>query len=189
MAGGRPAGPQMPPHEVISKPGRNSAIVGCRARLGGDIAHRLVRPVVGRAGDAGGERRHGERAARERKRTARQDQSFHLGAATVFSLGRTSYRREEGAPAESRPSTQSVSRQPWDRALDGNGENPVDLRTAVETTMRWLVCLVLAALAGVAGGCADNTYSPFAFKEFPGYTPPGAKAPADSHRTSAGYAP
>ena len=45
--------------------------------------------------------------------------------------------------------------------------------------MRWLVCLVLAALAGVAGGCADNTYSPFAFKEFPGYTPPGAKAPAD----------
>jgi hypothetical protein len=90
---------------------------------------------------------------------------------------------------ESGPSTRSVSRHPWDQALDGNGENPVDLRMAVEANMRRLVWFVLAALAGVAGGCADNTYSPFPFKEFPGYTPPGSKAPAGPHHTPAGYAP
>jgi hypothetical protein len=55
--------------------------------------------------------------------------------------------------------------------------------------MRWLIWLAIAALAGFAGGCADNKYSPFSFKDFPGYTPPGSKAPADPHRTAAGYAP
>ncbi len=55
--------------------------------------------------------------------------------------------------------------------------------------MKRLVWLVLVALAGVAGGCSDNTYSPFSFKEFPGYTPLGSKAPADPHRTAVGYAP
>jgi len=75
------------------------------------------------------------------------------------------------------------------QALDGNGENPVDLRMAMEANMRRLVWFVLAALAGVAGGCADNTYSPFSFKEFPGYTPTGSKAPAGPHHTPAGYAP
>jgi hypothetical protein len=52
--------------------------------------------------------------------------------------------------------------------------------------MRWLVWLVLAALAG---GCADRTYSPFPFKEFPGYTPPGSKARSNPHQTATGYAP
>ena len=73
--------------------------------------------------------------------------------------------------------------------LDGNGRNPVDLRSLVEADMRPLVLLVLAALAGVAAGCADKTYSPFPFKEFPGYTPPGSKARAGPHQTSAGYDP
>src|SRR5438445_8336882 len=47
------------------------------------------------------------------------------------------------------------------RALDDNGENPVDPGTAVEVNMRRLIWLVIAALAGFAGGCADNKYSPF----------------------------
>ena len=34
IAGGRLAGPQMPPHELISKPGRNSAIVGLSGTAG-----------------------------------------------------------------------------------------------------------------------------------------------------------
>jgi hypothetical protein len=55
--------------------------------------------------------------------------------------------------------------------------------------MRRLIWLALAVFAGFAGGCDDNKYSPFPFKEFPGYTPPGPKAPADPHRTAAGYAP
>ena len=73
--------------------------------------------------------------------------------------------------------------------LDGNGGNPVDLRPMVEANLRWLVWFVLVALAGIAGGCADTTYSPFPFKEFPGYAPPGSKARAGPHQTSAGYAP
>jgi len=59
----------------------------------------------------------------------------------------------------------------------------------VEANMRRLIWLAIAALAGFAGGCADNKYSPFSFQDFPGYTPPGPKAPADPHRTAAGYAP
>jgi hypothetical protein len=55
--------------------------------------------------------------------------------------------------------------------------------------MRRLIWLALAALAGLAGGCVDNKYAPFSFQEFPGYAPPGVKAPADPHRTPAGYAP
>jgi hypothetical protein len=73
--------------------------------------------------------------------------------------------------------------------LDGNVENPVELSTAVEANLRWLVWFVFAALAGIAGGCADTTYSPFPFKEFPGYAPPGSKARAGPLQTSAGYAP
>jgi hypothetical protein len=50
--------------------------------------------------------------------------------------------------------------------------------------------LAVAALAGLAGGClTDDKSSPFTFKEFPGYTPPGAKTPADPHRTVNGYVP
>jgi hypothetical protein len=73
--------------------------------------------------------------------------------------------------------------------LDGNGGNPVDLPIMVEANMRRLAWLVLAVLAGIAGGCADTTYSPFSFKEFPGYAPPGSKARAGPNQTSAGYAP
>jgi hypothetical protein len=78
---------------------------------------------------------------------------------------------------------------PQDRTLDGNVENPIDLRSAVEVNVRWRVWLVLAALAGLAGACADKTYSPFPFKEFPGYTPPGSKARSNPHQTATGYAP
>jgi hypothetical protein len=74
-------------------------------------------------------------------------------------------------------------------ALDGSSENPADFGTAVEANMKWLIWLAIAALAGFAGGCDDTKYSPFSFKDFPGYTPPGSKAPADPHRTAAGYAP
>jgi hypothetical protein len=74
-------------------------------------------------------------------------------------------------------------------ALDGSGENPADPGTAVEANMKRLMWLAIAALAGFAGGCADNKYSPFSFQDFPGYTPPGPKAPADPNRTAAGYAP
>jgi hypothetical protein len=73
--------------------------------------------------------------------------------------------------------------------LDGSPEKPVDLYKAVEANLGWRVWIILAALAGVAGGCADTTYSPFTFKEFPGYAPPGSKARAGPHQTSAGYAP
>jgi hypothetical protein len=59
----------------------------------------------------------------------------------------------------------------------------------VEANMRPLVWLVLAALAGAAAGCADKTYSPFPFKEFPGYTPAGSKARVNPHQTSTGYDP
>jgi hypothetical protein len=63
------------------------------------------------------------------------------------------------------------------------------LGTAVEANVKWRVWFVLAALAGFAGACADKTYSPFPFKEFPGYTPPGSKPRANPHQTSTGYAP
>ena len=78
---------------------------------------------------------------------------------------------------------------PQDQMLDGNGGNPVDVPTMVEANMRRLAWLVLVALAGIAGGCADTTYSPFPFKEFPGYTPPGSKARSNPHQTATGYAP
>jgi hypothetical protein len=55
--------------------------------------------------------------------------------------------------------------------------------------MRRLIWLAIAALAGFAGGCANNKYSPFSFEDFPGYKPPGPKAPADPHRTPNGYDP
>jgi hypothetical protein len=55
--------------------------------------------------------------------------------------------------------------------------------------MRWLLCFVIAALAGFAGGCTDDKYSPFSFKDFPGYTPAGSKAPSDPRRTPAGFVP
>ena len=73
--------------------------------------------------------------------------------------------------------------------LDGSLENPIDSYKAVEANLRWRVWIVLAAFAGVAGGCADTTYSPFSFKEFPGYAPPGSKARSGPHQTTAGYAP
>jgi hypothetical protein len=47
---------------------------------------------------------------------------------------------------------------------------------------------IAAAVAAIAGGCADK-YAPFTFKDFPGYAPPGAKAPADPRRTPTGFVP
>ena len=55
--------------------------------------------------------------------------------------------------------------------------------------MRWLGWLVIAALAGFTGGCSDDKYSPFTFKDFPGYAPPGSKFPSDPRHTPAGYVP
>jgi hypothetical protein len=49
-----------------------------------------------------------------------------------------------------------------------------------------MACMVV--VVAFAGGCADK-YSPFPFKDFPGYTPPGAKAPADPRRTPTGFVP
>ena len=55
--------------------------------------------------------------------------------------------------------------------------------------MKRLVWFAIAALvAFAAGGCADK-YAPFTFKEFPGYTPSGAKATADPRRTPTGFVP
>jgi hypothetical protein len=59
----------------------------------------------------------------------------------------------------------------------------------MEADMTRLVWLVLAVLAVLVGGCADNTYSPFSFKDFPGYAPKGSKAFADPHHTPDGYVP
>jgi hypothetical protein len=53
--------------------------------------------------------------------------------------------------------------------------------------MQRVLWLVLVALVGLTA-CADK-YAPFTFKDFPGYDPPGLEAPADPHRTSAGYVP
>lgn len=47
---------------------------------------------------------------------------------------------------------------------------------------------IAAAVAAIAGGCADK-YAPFTFKDFPGYAPPGSKAPADPRRTPTGFVP
>lgn len=91
--------------------------------------------------------------------------------------------------ANSRGLDQGPERPRGDQALDGTGENPADLSRAVEADMRWLVWLAVAALTGLAGGCVDDKSSPFTFKEFPGYTPAGAKVPADPHHTTAGYDP
>lgn len=48
---------------------------------------------------------------------------------------------------------------------------------------------MLAVLAAFAvGACADK-YAPYSFKDFPGYTPSGAKAAHDPRRTPAGFVP
>lgn len=57
-----------------------------------------------------------------------------------------------------------------------------------ETRMKQFVWLAIALASVLAGGCADK-YAPFTFKEFPGYTPPGSKAPADPRRTPSGFVP
>ncbi len=55
--------------------------------------------------------------------------------------------------------------------------------------MRRLVWIAIAvAFTGFAGGCADK-YAPFSFKDHPGYTPAGTKAPTDPRRTPAGFVP
>ncbi len=51
-----------------------------------------------------------------------------------------------------------------------------------------LVLLAVLGLACLAGACADK-YTPFTFKDFPGYQPAGPKEPADPHRTPQGYVP
>ena len=55
--------------------------------------------------------------------------------------------------------------------------------------VQWLLRFaIVAALVGLAGACADK-YSPYTFKDFPGYAPTGPKGPADPHRTPKGYVP
>ncbi|MBY0319539.1 MAG: hypothetical protein K2X72_12515 [Reyranella sp.] len=54
--------------------------------------------------------------------------------------------------------------------------------------MQRLVLLAVLGLACLAGACADK-YTPFTFKDFPGYQPAGPKEPADPHRTPQGYVP
>ncbi len=54
--------------------------------------------------------------------------------------------------------------------------------------MQRLLRFAIVVLAGLAGACADK-YTPYTFKDFPGYAPPGPKAPADPHRTPDGYVP
>jgi len=51
-----------------------------------------------------------------------------------------------------------------------------------------LLRLAIVALVGLAGACADK-YTPFTFKDFPGYEPSSFKQPADPHRTPKGYVP
>jgi hypothetical protein len=58
----------------------------------------------------------------------------------------------------------------------------------MEAEMRRLVWLAVAALVGVAGGCADDAYSPFSFKDFRGYAPAGSAAPAHPRYTPGGIA-
>jgi hypothetical protein len=55
--------------------------------------------------------------------------------------------------------------------------------------MRRLVWFAIAAaLASLAGGCADK-YAPFSFKDHPGYTPADSKAPSDPRHTPTGFVP
>jgi hypothetical protein len=51
-----------------------------------------------------------------------------------------------------------------------------------------LTCMLAALTAFAVGGCNDK-YAPYSFKDFPGYTPSGPKAPADPRRTPAGFVP
>ena len=51
-----------------------------------------------------------------------------------------------------------------------------------------LLRFALVALVGLTGACADK-YTPFTFKEFPGYQPADAKPLADPQRTPGGYVP
>lgn len=51
-----------------------------------------------------------------------------------------------------------------------------------------LIWLAVVALVGLTAACADK-YTPFTFKDFPGYEPPSLKQPADPHRTPKGYVP
>jgi hypothetical protein len=44
--------------------------------------------------------------------------------------------------------------------------------------MRRFGWIVMAAVAGMAGGCADENALYTSFKYVPGYTPPGASSPA-----------
>jgi hypothetical protein len=58
----------------------------------------------------------------------------------------------------------------------------------VRDGVRLLLRLAIAAVVGLAGACADK-YTPYTFKEFPGYQPAAPKEPADPHRTPNGYVP
>jgi hypothetical protein len=49
----------------------------------------------------------------------------------------------------------------------------------MEADMRRLGWLALAALAGIAGGCADDNALYTSWKYVPGYTPPGSSSSTD----------
>lgn len=51
-----------------------------------------------------------------------------------------------------------------------------------------LLQFAILALVGLAGACADK-YTPFTFKDFPGYKTTAPERPADPHRTPQGYVP
>jgi hypothetical protein len=51
-----------------------------------------------------------------------------------------------------------------------------------------LLRFAIVALVGLVGACADK-YTPYTFKDFPGYEPASSKEPADPHRTPKGYVP
>jgi hypothetical protein len=51
-----------------------------------------------------------------------------------------------------------------------------------------LLRFAIVALVSLAGACADK-YTPYSFKDFPGYEPPSPREPADPHRTPKGYVP
>jgi len=54
--------------------------------------------------------------------------------------------------------------------------------------MQRVLWFVLVALVSLSGACADK-YTPYTFKDFPGYQPMGPREPADPHRTPKGYVP
>jgi hypothetical protein len=54
--------------------------------------------------------------------------------------------------------------------------------------MQRLFLLASVVLVGLAAACADK-YTPFTFKDFPGYEAPSPGARADPHRTPKGYVP